>query len=48
MGALMITTTDDYYDRDTAFNVEIGIKQVHIAENVGGGLHIFFFFHNFL
>ena len=43
LGALLITTTDDYYDRGTAFNVEIGIKQVHIAENVGGSLHISFF-----
>ena len=30
-GTLMITMTDDYSDRGTAINVEIGIKQVHIA-----------------
>ena len=41
MGTLMITMTDDYSE-STAINVEIGIKQVHIAQNVGGGLHISF------
>ena len=43
MGALTITMTDDYHDRGTAIDAVIGIKQVHIAENVGGGLHISFF-----
>ena len=43
MGTLMLSILDDYNDRGTAINVEIGIKQVHIAENVGGGLHISFF-----
>ena len=43
MGALMITMTDDYSDRGTAIDAVIGIKQVYIAENVGGGLHISFF-----
>ena len=43
MGTLTITTTDEYSDRDTAIDAVIGIKQVYIAENVGGGLHISFF-----
>ena len=46
MGTLKLSIfDDDYLDRGIAINVEIGIKQVHIAENVGGGLHISFFLH---
>ena len=43
MGTLMLQILDYYGSNATAINVEIGIKQVHIAENVGGGLHISFY-----
>ena len=43
MGTLMLQINDDYSHNGTAIDVDIGIKQVHIAENVGGGLHISFF-----
>ena len=43
MGTLMLSILDDNNHRGTAIYVEISIKQVHIAENVGGGLHISFF-----
>ena len=43
MGTLMLQILDCYSSNGTGIDVEIGIKQVHIAENVGGGLHISFF-----
>ena len=38
MGTLMLQIFDDYSGNGTAIDVDIGIKQVHIAQNVGGGL----------
>ena len=46
MGTLMLQILDYYGSNATAI-VEIGIKQVHIAENIGSGLHISFS-HDFL
>ena len=43
MGTLMLQILDDYSGNGTASDVDIGIKHVHIAENVGGGLDISFF-----
>ena len=43
MGTLMLQIDDDYSHNGTAIDVDIGIKHIHIAENVGGGLHISFF-----
>ena len=40
VGTLSLSILDDYNDRDIAINVEM--KQVHIAENAGGGLHTTF------
>ena len=42
-GTLILHIRDDYSHNVTAINVEIGIKQVHIAEDVGGGLRISLF-----
>ena len=39
-GTLILHIRDDYSDSGTAIDVDIGIKHVHIAENVGGGLSI--------
>ena len=43
IGTLMLQILDDYSGSGTAVDVDIGIKHVHIAENVGGGLDISFF-----
>ena len=43
LGTLILHIHDDYSHNATAIDVEIGIKQVHIAENVGGGLLISLF-----
>ena len=42
MGTLILCIRDNYSHNATAINVEISIKQVHIAENVGGSLKISF------
>ena len=43
IGTLMLQILDDYSDSGTPVDVDIGIKHVRIAENVGGGLDISFF-----
>ena len=43
MGTLILHILDYYNGNGSAIDVEIGIKQVHIAENVGGGLHTSFY-----
>ena len=43
IGTLVLHVSDDYSDSGTAIDGKIGIKQVHIAENVGGGLRTFLF-----
>ena len=42
LGTLILHIRDNYSHNATAINVEISIKQVHIAENVGGSLRISF------
>ena len=43
IGTLMLQVLDDYSGSGTPVDVDIGIKHVRIAENVGGGLDISFF-----
>ena len=42
-GTLVLHVSDDYSDSGIAIDGKIGIKQVHIAENVGGGLWTFLY-----
>ena len=42
-GTLIILIRDYHSGSGSAIDVDIGIKQVHIPENVGGDLHISFF-----
>ena len=39
-GTLILHILDDYSGNGTAIDVDVGIKHIHIAENVGGGLLI--------
>ena len=43
LGTLILSILDYYSDNGTATDVDIGIKQVHIAANVGGGMLISLF-----
>ena len=40
LGTLILSTLDYYSGNGTAIDVDIGIQQVRIAENVGGGMFI--------